>query len=350
MPDTTRWGLLGAGQISRTQSLVLPAAEGAEMFAVAARDLERARELKAPRSFGSYQELIDDPDVDAVYVGLPNDAHLPWTVAALRAGKTVLCEKPLGLSADEVAEMAAVAQEAGQLLVEASWYRWHPRVQLAQSLLRAGEIGAVTQVSAGFSFPGVPADNFRLQPHKGGGALYDIGCYALSGVLLAMGDGLPEEVVARADVSDSGVDLTTDVLATWASGATAEVHVSMAEDMRQWLVVRGERGEIELPEQPYTASWTLPVQLLISDGTGTERRDVEPADPYKLMFEQVSAATRGEPAWVLPLSDSWETAAFVDAALASLAKGSEPVRPAQPGGVPSPDLPHDSPQDGRSTP
>ena len=95
------------------------------------------------------------------------------------------------------------------------------------------------------------------------------------------GDGLPEEVVARAELSDSGVDLTTDVLATWASGATAQVHVSMAEHERQWLTVRGERGEIELPDQPYTASWTLPVQLLISDGTGTERLDVEPADPVQ---------------------------------------------------------------------
>ncbi len=327
---STRWGLLGAGQISRTQSLVLPAAEGAELFAVAARDVERARDMGAPRAYGSYRELIDDPDVDAVYVGLPNDAHLPWTVAALEAGKPVLCEKPLGLSADEVAQMAAVAKATGQLLVEASWYRWHPRVRLAQSLLRAGQIGPVTHVSAGFSFPGVPADNFRLQPGKGGGALYDIGCYALSGVLLALGDGLPEEVVARAELSGSGVDLTTDVLATWSSGATAEVHVSMQEPMRQWLVARGERGEIELPEQPYTASWTLPVQLLISDGTGTERRDVAAADPYKLMFEQTSAAIRGESAWVLPLSDSWETAAFVDAALASLANGSAPARPAQP--------------------
>src|SRR4051794_28785049 len=141
MPDATRWGLLGAGQISRTQSLVLPAAEGAELFAVAARDIERARELGAPRSYGSYQELIDDPDVDAVYVGLPNDAHLPWTVTALKAGKTVLCEKPLGLTADEVAEMTAVAEGTGQLLVEASWYRWHPRVRLAESLLRAGQNG-----------------------------------------------------------------------------------------------------------------------------------------------------------------------------------------------------------------
>jgi xylose dehydrogenase (NAD/NADP) len=328
MPDTaTRWGFLGAGQISRTQAGVIPAAEGAELLAVAARDLDRARALGAPRSYGSYRELIDDPDLDAVYVGLPNDAHLPWTLAALRAGKAVLCEKPLGLTAAEVDEMTAAAADTGGLLVEASWYRWHPRTRLAASMLSEGEIGAVTHVSAGFSFAGIPPDNFRLDPAKGGGALYDIGCYALSGVLLAVGDGLPEEVTARAERSASGVDLSADVLLAWASGTTAEVHVSMAEPEAQWLIVRGERGEIELADQPYTASWAAPVDLLVSDGRGTRRVEVPAADPYKLMFEQVSAAARGESAWVVPLVDSRRTAAVIDAALESAASGSTAVSP-----------------------
>src|SRR4051812_11586748 len=287
----TRWGFLGAGQISRTQAQVLPAAKGAELFAVAARNVERARELGATRAYGSYQELIHDPDVDAVYVGLPNDAHLPWTVAALEAGKPVLCEKPLGLSVAEVDEMSAAATRTGRLLAEASWYRWHPRSRLAEAKLAAGDIGAVTHVSAGFTFPGVPSDNFRLDPAKGGGALYDVGCYALSGVLLGIRDGLPVDVAARADRSDSGVDLTAEVLLTWASGATAEVHVSMAEPPRQWLIIRGERGEMEFEDQPFTASWAAPAVLAVSDGRCTERLEIPPADPYKLMFEQFSAVT-----------------------------------------------------------
>src|SRR5947209_10234218 len=113
MPGTTRWGLLGAGQISRTQALVLPAAEGAELFAVAARDIDRARALGAPRAYDSYAELIADPDVDAVYIGLPNDAHLPWAVETLRAGKPVLCEKPLALSAAEVDDMIVAVEQTG---------------------------------------------------------------------------------------------------------------------------------------------------------------------------------------------------------------------------------------------
>jgi xylose dehydrogenase (NAD/NADP) len=327
MPDATRWGLLGAGQISRTQSLVLPAAEGAELFAVAARDLERARALGAPRAYGSYEELIADPEVDAVYIGLANDAHLAWSAAALRAGKPVLCEKPLALTAAEVDAMIAVAEETGGLLVEASWYRWHPRTQLAERMLRDGAIGDVTHITAGFSFAGVPEDNFRLDPAKGGGALYDIGCYALSGVLWSVGQGLPAEVTARTSDSPSGVDLTADVILTWASGVTAEVHVSMQEQAKQWLIVRGEAGELELADQPYTASWTAPAELLVSDGRGTERVEVAAADPYKLMFEQVSSVARGEAGWVLPLADSRQTAAVIDAALASARRGSEPVRP-----------------------
>lgn len=327
MPDTTRWGLLGAGQISKTQSLVLPAAEGAELFAVAARDIERAKALGAPRAYGSYAELIADPDVDAVYIGLPNDAHLPWAVEALRAGKPVLCEKPLALSAAEVDDMIAVAEETGGLLVEASWYRWHPRTQMAERMLRGGAIGDVTVASAGFSFPGVPSDNFRLDPAQGGGALYDIGCYAVSGVLWTVGQGLPGEVTARTRVNETGVDLTADLILTWASGATAEVHVSMEEQAKQWLVVRGSQGELELTDQPYTATWFAPAELLVSDGRGTERIEVAAADPYKLMFEQVSAVARGEPGWVLPLADSRQTAAVLDAAFESARTDSQPVRP-----------------------
>lgn len=314
--------------------MVLPAVSGAEMFAVAARDLGRARELGAPRAYGSYAELIDDPDVDAVYVGLANDAHLPWVVAALEAGKTVLCEKPMGLTAAEVATMAAASARTGSLLVEAYWYRWHPRTQLAERMLRDGAVGPVTSVSAGFSFGGVAPGNFRLAPAKGGGALYDIGCYALSGVLLAVGDGLPEEVTARVERSgpnpETGVDLTADVLLTWASGTTAEVHVSMAEPERQWLVARGERGEIELDAPAFTASWGAPAMLLASDGRGTERIEVAAADPYKLMFEQTSARSRGEDGWVPGLQDSLETAAVIDAALASAADDSATVTPTLP--------------------
>lgn len=158
----------------------LAAADGATLRAVGARNRARARAFadawNAPSAYGSYREAVEDPAVDAVYVALPNDAHEPWTTAALAAGKAVLCEKPLALSAVEVDVMVAAAQLSAKPLVEASMYRWHPRVRLAQELLAAGEIGPVRHVAAGFAFPGVAEDNYRWDPAMGGGALYDVGC------------------------------------------------------------------------------------------------------------------------------------------------------------------------------
>ncbi|MDQ6651043.1 MAG: Gfo/Idh/MocA family oxidoreductase [Actinomycetota bacterium] len=331
MSEPVRWGFLGAGNISTVAlAPAVAGASGATLHAVAARDVERARALAsaydAPHAYGSYEALLADPDVDAVYVGLANDAHLPWSESALSAGKHVLCEKPLGLSAVEVDRMAAASAAGGRLLVEASWYRWHPRVSLAQRLLATGAIGAVRQVSAGFCFPGVPEGNYRLDPTKGGGAAYDIGCYAVSAVLWAYGGELPAAVAARMERGPSGVDMTADLIVSCAGG-DAQVHVSMAEPERQWLVITGEEGEIELPSSPYTAWWANDTELLLSDGSGTQRLAVPAVNAYQLMVEQISSVLGGGEGWVLPLAESRATAAVLDAAFASAGAGGEPVRP-----------------------
>jgi predicted dehydrogenase len=305
-------------------------ADGAVLQAAGARDVGRAQALGPVRAHGSYDDVVASPDVDAVYVALSNDAHLPWTLAALRAGKAVLCEKPLGLTAAEVDEMTAVAHETGGLLVEASWYRWHPRVRLAQQTLT--DIGTVRHVTAGFTFAGQLEGNYRLDPALGGGALYDVGCYAVSACLWAIGRGLPDEVVARSELSPGGVDLDTRAILTWDAvgrdgGAEAEVHAGISVDAGQWLVVRGDRGEIELRDAPYTSWKDDDTELWVSDGTGTERLPVPAADPYRLMVEEVSSVLQGGPGWVLPLAESRQTAAVLDAARASAASGSAPVRP-----------------------
>ena len=189
--DPVRWGFLGAGNIA-TKALgpAVRASYNGVLTAVAARDVQRAQALGATFGpavgtpvtyYSSYEALVADPAVEAVYISLPNDAHKPWTEAALAAGKHVLCEKPLGARPAEVDSMTAAAEAAGRHLVEASWYRWHPRVRLAQQLLAEGAIGTVRHVTSVFTFDGVAAGNYRLDPSKGGGALYDIGHYALSG-------------------------------------------------------------------------------------------------------------------------------------------------------------------------
>jgi len=323
------WGFLGAGQMSRVMSGVLPAADNARLVAVGARDEARAAAMRPEldyAAYGSYKAVLADPGVEVVYIALANDAHLPWTVAALEAGKHVLCEKPLGMSAGEVDRMAAVAQETGRLLVEASWYRWHPRVVLAQERLAAGAIGAVRHVSAGFTFGGVAADNYRNLPGKGGGALYDVGCYALSAMLWAVGRGLPAEVVARQDLAPTGVDLTTDAVLTWDDDTEGDMRAGITGGEGQWLVIRGERGEIELRDAPYTSWIGRATELWVSDGRGTERIPVPPADPYLQMLRAVTARIRGGDDWVLPPAESRDTAAVIDACFASARNGSQPAQ------------------------
>jgi D-xylose 1-dehydrogenase (NADP+, D-xylono-1,5-lactone-forming) len=325
-----RWGFLGAGMIAGVLAKAVHDADGAVLQAAGARDPERARALGAADVYGSYDEVLASPDVDAVYIALSNDAHAPWTAAALRAGKAVLCEKPLALTTTEVDMVSAAVAETGGLAVEASWYRWHPRVRQAQATLL--DVGPVRHVAAGFTFAGRLTGNYRLEAGRGGGALYDVGCYAVSACLWAVGRGLPDEVVARSELSAGGVDLDTRAILTWEPadghpGAEAEVHASISVDHGQWLVVRGERGEVELRDSPYTAVGGQDTELWVSDGTGTRRDPVAAADAYRLMVEQVSSVLRGGPGWVLPLAESRQTAAVLDAARASAAAGGEPVRP-----------------------
>ena len=327
-PDPVRWGFLGAGMVA-TAALApaVHAAEGAVLQAVAARDLGRAQALGPIKAYDDYRALLADDAVEAVYLSLSNEAHLPWTLAALAAGKHVLCEKPLGLTAAEVEQMIAAAGD--RLVVEASWYRWHPRVRLAQQ--RLAGIGAVQHVTAGFTFAGQLDGNYRLDPARGGGAMYDVGCYAVSACLWAVDQGLPADVVARSELGPSGVDLQTRVILRWESGVEAEVHVGIDADQGQWLVITGDRGEIELRDAPYTSWKDDDTELWVSDGVGTERVAVPAVDAYRLMVAELSSVLRGGAGWVLPLEQSRQCAAVLDAAFASAATGGAAVRPHEDG-------------------
>jgi xylose dehydrogenase (NAD/NADP) len=334
--DPVRWGFIGAGNIAtRALGPAVRSSYNAILSAVAARDVSRAQILgdtfgpavgTPVSAYSSYEALLGDPAIEAVYISLPNDQHRPLTEAALAAGKHVLCEKPLAMDPTEVAAMAAAAEASGLHLVEASWYRWHPRVRLAQRLLAEGAIGKVRHVTSVFTFDGVPAGNYRLNPEKGGGALYDIGHYALSGATWAFGR-LPYEVVAKQDVGPTGIDLTTDAVLSYEDG-DAEIHVSIAEQGRQALVITGDDGEIELRDRAFTAMIGNNVELWVSrGGTGTERIPVPAADAYRLMLEEVSEVIRGREGWLLPLQESADGAALIEAAFVSARDGGAAVDP-----------------------
>ncbi len=322
-----RFGLLGAGRIGKLHGGNIALSPKAKLVAVADIDTKAAGALAAAHGAEARtpDDIIGAKDIDAVLIGTSTDTHADYIEKAVRAGKAVLCEKPLALTVAEVDEMQAAADASGALLVEASWYRWHPRVRVAQQ--RLPEIGPVRHVTAGFTFDGSLEGNYRLDPTRGGGALYDVGCYAVSACLWAVPEGVPAEVTARATYSSSGVDLVTEAILEWESGAQAEVRAGISGGGDgQWLVLTGERGEIELRDAPYT-SWTDDVtELLVSNGTDTERVAVPGANAYVVMVEEVSWVLRDGPGWVLPLAESRDTAAVLDAARASALSGA-PVRP-----------------------
>lgn len=265
------------------------------------------------RAYDRYLDVLTDDDVEAVYISLSNEAHLPWTLAALRAGKHVLCEKPLGLTAQEIDEMASAAGQL--LLMEASWYRWHPRIRLAQE--RLAEIGPVRHVSAGFTFGAQLEGNYRLDPTRGGGALYDVGCYAISACLWSVDRGRPDSVTATWELGGTGVDVSTRATLQWSApgvgDAAAEIRVGINADERQWLKISGDGGTIEIRDAPYTSWKDDDTELVIVGPTGTERIIVPAVDPYRVMVEEFSSIARGGSGWLLALAESRLTAAVMDA-------------------------------------
>lgn len=270
--------------------------------------------------YEDYAALLADPDVDAVYISLTNEVHAQWSIAALSAGKHVLCEKPLAMTAAEVDAMVAAADSADRLLVEASWYRWHPRVRLAARLVREGTIGLVRHVAAGFTFDGRLDGNYRLDPSRGGGALYDVGCYAVSAALWAFGGAPVRDLAARQRTGPTGVDLATEAVLSF-DGGDAEIRVGISEPPKQWLVITGDGGELELPGSSYTSWVSDETELLVSDGTGTRRMPVPAVDAYRVMVEEVSAVIAGGDGWLLPLAESRATAAALDACFAAARAG-----------------------------
>lgn len=308
-----RWGFIGAGGIA--QGALAPAvhaADGAVLQAVAARDPARAALLEPVTVHRAYGDLIGDPDVDAVYLSLHNNVHITWVTAALAGGKHVLCEKPLGLSAGEVSAMADAAAAAGRLLVEAAWNRWHPRTREAERLVAAGAVGEVRRVVSSFSGGPVPAGNYRYQPEFGGGALYDVGCYALAGALWAFGWQQPTGVTAQAEFWPEGADSRTVARLGFPGGGEAVVTGGLDGVDEEVLEITGSAARLELVP-PAWMTRDRPVRLRLSPAGGQPTESSWPAlDAYRLMVEEVSRAVRGEPAYVVPLEQSSVVAQTID--------------------------------------
>ena len=308
----TRWGLLGAGWIAtKAIAPAMHAASDAIVQAVASRDSARSRALNPVTIHESYEALINDPLVDAVYISLPNHLHCQWSVAALKAGKHVLCEKPFAINSSEVELMVKTARENDRLLVEAVWSRWHPRMARLVDYVKAGNIGKLHSIESSFTFPANIAGNYRLSPAMGGGALFDVGVYPLHAMAALVGDNAQMKI-QKCDVTTgpTGIDLTTTWQLRFAGSITAQGVASFEMPEHQSLIVHGSKGSVELIGSEAFTSWNSPSQLRL----GENIEEFDAVDPYQLMIENFGKKVQGQESWVLPL----ETSLFVQRALDQL--------------------------------
>jgi predicted dehydrogenase len=264
MSDQLRIGILGAARISR-KALLTPASTNSEVevTTVAARDPQRAKEYAAkhgvPRVAASYEELVTDPEIDAIYNPLPNGLHGRWTLAALAAGKHVLCEKPFTANADEARAVADAAEKSGLVVMEAFHYRYHPLTQRMQEIVESGELGKLQVVEASFCFPLPKFSDIRYNFDLAGGALMDAGCYAVHMIRLlggAQANGEPEVVRAEAKLRGANIDRAMRADLRFPAGHTGRILCSMwsSDVFKISARVVGELGELEVPPEQWTPS------------------------------------------------------------------------------------------------
>ena len=235
------------------------AATNAQLFGVASRDKRRSKKLKPVQVYDTYQQLLDDPQIDAVYISLANHQHLEWVTKSLEAGKHVLCEKPLGLRAAEVQEMMACAQRCERFLVEAVWSRWHPRFTRIAEVVASGEIGQVISIDSQFAFKSAMTDNYRLDPSMGGGALLDVGCYQVN-AWVGLTNGAHDVAISKVtrNVGPTNVDLTTQVEAVIDGQVSVRSTSSFETNLAQSLVITGTAGSIATVNGEAFSTWREP--------------------------------------------------------------------------------------------
>jgi D-xylose 1-dehydrogenase (NADP+, D-xylono-1,5-lactone-forming) len=317
-----RLGLLSTARINNA---ILTGAQGTDrvdVVAVGSRDGAKAQayaaEHRLERSHGTYEALLEDPEVDGVYISLPNSLHHAWTMHALAAGKHVLCEKPYSRSPAEVEEAFDAADAAGLVLTEAFMYRHNPQTTLARELVESGRIGRLRAVNATFSFPLVDQTNVRMIADLDGGALMDVGCYCISGSRLLAGE--PERVFGEQMVSESGVDVAFHGTLRFPNDVVAQIDASFVAQNRQRLEVVGAEGTLVL-----ATPWRVDDPgIVVRRSDGDVLMDVPLVDSYTLELEDFATAAAGERKSLLGRADALAQARTIDALYRS-AEAGEPV-------------------------
>jgi predicted dehydrogenase len=307
---SVNWGFIGAGVVA-TKALApaVRSARNANLYAVASRDISRALNLSPSCVYDNYDELINDPKVEAIYISLPNNVHASIASRALIAGKAVLCEKPLTMNYQESEELVRVAKASNSLLVEAIWFRWHPRLIKACEQIAAGVIGEITQIDAAFTYVNNNKENYRFDPALGGGALLDLGPYPLHLIASLFGSEARVELVeVNQDIGPSGVDLVTKGSALINGSVRFNFNLSFVGQLSQEITISGSKGSIKFLEGQAFTNWNEPSTLLVND----EIYSFESVDAYQLMVEAVSDVILGKPAWIPPHSESLFVMGLID--------------------------------------
>lgn len=298
-----RWGLLSTARINRRLIPAIRAIGQAELLAVASRDRARAEAYAAewgiPRAHGNYEALLADPDIDVVYIPLPNSLHAEWTVRAAQAGKHVLCEKPLALSVSECDRIIAAADSAGVVVAEAVMYLYHPILQKVRQLVKEGAVGQVTLVRGAFSFFLDRLNDVRWKTELGGGSLWDIGSYPISFIRWVVGE--PEEVFGWQTHSASGVDATFAGLLRYDNGVLGLFDCGFRGQFRVQAEVTGTGGTL-IVQRPYPI--TSESRILLQQGFEEQEIVLPEANPYQCQVEALTAAVLEGIPLTVPLHSS----------------------------------------------
>ena len=323
-----KWGILSTADINRKVLAGAAESDDVEVVAVGSRDLGRAQEFaqtwEIPRAYGTYDGLLADPEVEALYIPLPNTMHVEWSIRALEAGKHVLCEKPFSRHVEDVERAFAVAEETGNVLSEAFMYRYHPQTARLVEIVRSGAIGELRVIRSAFSYSLFDVTNIRLRTDVEGGALMDVGCYCVSGARLLAGE--PESVAGTAYTGPSGTDWVFAGMLRFPGDVVALFDCGTALPERDELEAIGTEGTIFLDDPWHCNEPVIELRRAVvgedgEDAVEVETIEVEAANPYRLELEAVNAAIRGERGAALGREDAVGQARVIDALFRSAASG-----------------------------
>jgi predicted dehydrogenase len=312
MTDPVRWGIMSTALINTKVLKGAALSEEVNVVAVGSRDLDRSREFASQwgiaRTHGSYDDLLADPEVEAIYIPLPNSMHHTWTMRSLEAGKHVLCEKPYTRHAAEITEAFDEAERRNLVLSEAFMFRYHPHIQALVQLVKSGHLGRLRLISGAFSGHTDNPGDVRLDPALDGGSLMDVGVYPLSASRLLAGE--PIAVTAQQVTGATGVDVSFAATLRFDHDVLAHFDCAFHVADRSYLEVVGTEGRVEV-----SGPWhgTQPALTVTMRGAEPVRTEIEPANPYQLELEEFGRAVRGEPNQLLGRADAEGQAKAVEA-------------------------------------